>query len=181
MNRQLGRERMRDETSRILSGLSKRFTEFVEIGLDQLVGKAYVQRAKAGVATPPSSVASASKSNTGAPRVFISYSWEGPEHRQWVTNLAERLQGKSGIEIVFDRWHLNPGDDKLRFMEQAVATSDFVIVVCTPNYAERANKREGGVGYKSTIITAEMAEHILKNKFIPVLRKGSWSSSLPIY
>jgi hypothetical protein len=97
------------------------------------------------------------------------------------TNLAERLQGKSGIEIVFDRWHLNPGDDKLRFMEQAVATSDFVIVVCTPNYAERANKREGGVGYESTIITAEMAEHILKNKFIPVLRKGSWSSSLPIY
>jgi hypothetical protein len=56
-------------------------------------------------------------------------------------------------------------------MEQAVANSDFVIVVCTPNYAERANKRQGGVGYESIIVTAELAERMLTNKFIPV-RKG---------
>jgi hypothetical protein len=56
-----------------------------------------------------------------------------------------------------------------------------VIVVCTPAYSERANKREGGVGYESMIITSALAEHILTNKFIPVLRKGSWNSSLPIY
>jgi len=31
------------------------------------------------------------------------------------------------------------------------------------------------------VITAELAEHMLTNKFIPVLRKGSWTSSLPIY
>jgi hypothetical protein len=66
-------------------------------------------------------------------------------------------------------------------MEQAVADSNFVIVVCTPTYAERANTRQGGVGYESMVITAELAEHILTNKFIPVLRKGTWSSSLPIY
>ena len=57
-------------------------------------------------------------------------------------------------------------------MEQAVAKSNFVIVVCTPTYAERANRREGGVGYESMVITAELAEHMLTNKFIPVLRKG---------
>ena len=54
-------------------------------------------------------------------------------------------------------------------MEQAVAESDFVIVVCTPTYAERANKREG-VGYESMVITSALAERILTNKFIPVLR-----------
>ncbi len=59
--------------------------------------------------------------------------------------------------------------------------SDFVIVVCTPNYAERADKREGGVGYESMVITAELAEHMHTNKFIPVLRDGAWSSSLPVY
>jgi hypothetical protein len=31
------------------------------------------------------------------------------------------------------------------------------------------------------VITSELAEHILTNKFIPVLRKGTWDSSLPIY
>lgn len=66
-------------------------------------------------------------------------------------------------------------------MEQAVAESNFVVVVCTPTYAERANKRQGGVGYESMVITSELAEHILTNKFIPVLRKGTWDSSLPIY
>lgn len=116
-----------------------------------------------------------------APRAMISYSWDAPDHQQWVTKFAERLQGESGVEIIFDRWHLRPGDDKLHFMEQAVAESNFVIVVCTPTYAERANKRQGGVGYESMVITSELAEQMLTNKFIPVLRKGAWDSSLPIY
>ena len=124
------------------------------------------------LAPPSPNPARVSKSVTGAPRALLSYSWDGPEHQQWVSEFAERLQGESGVEIIFDRWHLNPGDDKLHFMEQAVANSNFVIVVCTPTYAERANKRQGGVGYESMVITAELAEQILTNKFIPVLRKG---------
>ena len=122
-----------------------------------------------------------SKSVIGAPRALLSYSWDGPEHQQWVNNLAERLQKESGVEVVFDRWHLNPGDDRLHFMERGVAESDFVIVVCTPTYAERANRRERGVGYESMVITAELAKNILTNKFIPVLRSGTWDSSLPTY
>lgn len=66
-------------------------------------------------------------------------------------------------------------------MEQGVKSSDFVIVVCTPKYAERANSREGGVGYESAVITAELARRIRANKFIPVLRSGDWDSALPTY
>lgn len=132
-------------------------------------------------AHPSSNPERASKSAAGAPRAFISYSWDGRDHQQWVVKLAERLQGESGVEVIFDVWHLKPGDDKLHFMEQAVADSDFIVVVCTPAYAERANKRQGGVGYESMVITSELAEHILTNKFIPVLRKGTWDSSLPRY
>jgi hypothetical protein len=143
-------------------------------------GEKYLDQEKLP-APPSSNPTRPSKSATGAPRAFLSYSWEGREHQQWVNEFAERLQGEHGVNIFFDQWHLNPGDDKLHFMEQAIADSDFVIVVCTPTYAERANKRQGGVGYESMIITAEMAEHILTNKFIPVLRKGTWTSSLPIY
>jgi hypothetical protein len=123
----------------------------------------------------------APKPATGAPRALISYSWEDSEHQQWIAKFAERLQGESGVEIIFDGWHLKPGDDKLHFMEEAVADSNFGVVVCTPTYAERSNRRQGGVGYESMVITAELAEQILTNKFIPVLRKGTWSSSMPIY
>jgi hypothetical protein len=116
----------------------------------------------------------------GVPRALISYSWEGSEHKEWVMQLATRLQG-DGIEVAFDQWHLHPGQEKQHFMEQAVSHSQFVIVICTENYATRANNREGGVGYESLIITAEMADHILTRKFIPVLRSGSFKTSLPIY
>jgi|SRR5579864_934362 len=142
-------------------------------------GKEYLTQEELPAPSPTS--AKMPQSTTGAPRAFLSYSWDGRDHQQWVTKFAERLQGESGIEIIFDGWQLKPGDDKLHFMEKAVAESNFVVVVCTPTYAERANKRQGGVGYESMVITSELAEHILTNKFIPVLRKGTWDSSLPIY
>ena len=113
------------------------------------------------------------------PRVFVSYSWESPEHKEWVLRLAERLRGESGVEVVLDRWHLVPGGDKTVFMEKSITASDFVILVCTPTYATRANNREGGVGYEAMIVTGQLAERTQQEKFIPVLRNGSWQSSLP--
>ena len=72
------------------------------------------------------------------------------------------------------------GMDKTVFMEKAVAESDFVLVICTPTYAKKANERRGGVGYESMIITGELAEDIQQTKFIPVLRAGAWDkTSMP--
>lgn len=129
----------------------------------------------------PSNPAGTSQSSSVAPRVFLSYSWDGAAHKQWVSAFATRLQEESGIEVKFDQWYLRPGADRLHFMELGVSEADFVLVVCTPNYAERANQRSGGVGYESMIITAELAEQIATNKFIPVLRSGTWASSTPSY
>jgi hypothetical protein len=116
----------------------------------------------------------------GTPRIFLSYSWEGDDHKAWVKAFAERLQ-TDGIQVIFDRWYLKLGQDKLHFMENAVADSDYVAIVCTEEYANRANQREGGVGWESMIITSEVAEHMLTDKFIPVLRQGTFKTSLPRY
>jgi TIR domain len=129
-----------------------------------------------GVILPLSTLAIA-----GAPRAFISYAWEGDEHQTWVTTLAERLQGESGVEIIYDQWALQPGADKQHFMEQSLRAQDFVIIVCTETYADRANNRVGGVGIETNIITGEMAGDLLSKKFIPVLRQGSFNDSLPSY
>lgn len=117
----------------------------------------------------------------GAPRAFISYAWEGDDHQTWVTTLAERLQGESGVEIIYDQWGLQPGADKQHFMEQSVRAQDFVIIICTETYADRANNRVGGVGIETNIITGEMAGDLLSKKFIPVLRQGTFDNSLPSY
>ena len=116
----------------------------------------------------------------GVPRVFLSYSWDSGEHEAWVKELTTCLR-RDGIEILSDQFHLHPGMEKQYFMEQAVAQGEFVIIVCTDNYAKRANNREGGVGYESLIVTSEMAEHIQTRKFIPVLRQGSFATAMPLY
>ncbi len=115
------------------------------------------------------------------PRALISYAWEGDEHQAWVTELATRLQGESGVEIIYDLWTLHPGTDKQHFMEQSVRAQDFVIIICTEAYAERANNRVGGVGIETNLITGEMADDLLSKKFIPVLRQGTFKDSLPSY
>lgn len=76
---------------------------------------------------------------------FISYAWETPEHRQWVLDFATTLR-HNGVDVVLDQWHLPPGADMYHFMEQSVRSAVFVLVICTPTYAEKANARLGGVG-----------------------------------
>jgi hypothetical protein len=114
------------------------------------------------------------------PQAFLSYAWEGDSHANWVYNLATSLQ-ESGVRIIFDKWDLPLGSDQNYFMERGIDKSNFVIVICTPAYAQRADSREGGVGQETRVITAEFAKKIESRKFIPVLRSGEWDSSLPVY
>ena len=114
-----------------------------------------------------------------APSAFISYSWDSRKHRGWVIALATKLREK-GIDVTLDYWHLSPGADKLLFMEQAVAKSDHVLLICTPNFKKKAEGRLGGVGWEASIVTGELANDLMQTKFIPILREGgSFSNTLP--
>lgn len=116
-----------------------------------------------------------------APKVFVSYSREGCEHEDWVLQLATSLRHQ-GVDAALDQWDLKPGSDMTLFMESQIRDSDFVILICTPTYAQRSNIPSGGVGYEKSIISAEMLQsRDLKPKFIPVLRAGDFDSALPTY
>lgn len=122
-----------------------------------------------------------SRGSNPAPTAFISYSWDNGKHKDWVRTLAERLRA-DGVDVTLDQWDLKPGSDRTHFMENAVSNSDFVVIICTPTYAERSNKRQGGVGYEATIITGELARNVLQNKFIPILRAGGWNdTAIPVW
>jgi TIR domain len=110
--------------------------------------------------------------------VFISYSWDNPAHQEWVEEFAFRLEA-SGIEVRIDQWHLKLGDSIARFMEAAIESSDFVLLICTPRYRLRADKREGGVGYEHDLMTAHRLASGEYAKFIPVLRAGTWYTATP--
>ncbi len=112
--------------------------------------------------------------------VFISYSWDSPEHQEWVLQLAKDLMSKYGLNIILDQFELSAGKDLNYFMESSIEKADKVLVILTPNYKRKAEERTRGVGYETSMITQEIFESsISKVKFIPVLRNGTLSTSIP--
>jgi hypothetical protein len=115
------------------------------------------------------------------PIVFISYSWDSEEHKEWVLNLANRLVG-DGVKVLLDRYDLSAGKSITHFVEKSFAEAHKVVVIFTPNYKLKADGRSGGVGYEYSIMNAALyKDQIGNDKFIPVLRQGTQIESIPAF
>ena len=114
------------------------------------------------------------------PKVFISYSHDSPEHKQWVSELASQLR-HNGVDAILDQWDLGLGDDITRFMELGIVDADRVLVICTDKYVSKANATEGGVGYERMIVNAELVQNLGTDKFIPIIRQASGKEKTPAF
>ncbi|MBN2287566.1 MAG: TIR domain-containing protein [Tissierellales bacterium] len=118
------------------------------------------------------------------PKLFISYSWSSPEHEEWVLLLATELR-ESGVDVVLDKWDLKEGHDSFAFMEKMVTDPEIkkVAIICDKTYSEKANKRKGGVGTETQIITPEIYQKEDQNKFVAVVaeRNEDGQAYLPVY
>ena len=119
-----------------------------------------------------------------SPKLFISYSWSSHEHQDWVIKLAEDLCA-DGVDVILDVWDLRVGNEANVFMEQMVSDPEIqkVIIVCDKVYVEKANKREGGVGIETQIISKEIYDKVGQNKFVAVVSEKDDKDKpyLPIY
>lgn len=118
------------------------------------------------------------------PRVFISYAWTNQDHEFWVLSLAERLVS-DGIDIVIDKWNLEPGQDKYVFMEKMVQdpTITNVLLILNEQYKKKSDARSGGVGTEAQIISSELYDKTEQKKFIPIIaeRDDSGREFAPIF
>ncbi|KMV28345.1 SEFIR domain-containing protein [Photobacterium swingsii] len=112
------------------------------------------------------------------PKVFISYSHDNEEHKDWVYKLATDLMAK-GIDTILDQWDLELGANLPKFMENGLHDSDRVLVVCTDNYNSKSNNSLGGVGFENTILTTELMYNQQTTKFIPIIRSVSSQQKTP--
>lgn len=159
--------------NRVLEILKPHETEKVE-KIEELLGKPISK--KQVVATPE-----VKKELSENPIVFISYSWDDELHKEWVLNLANRLCS-NGIDVVLDRFYLKAGKNLPHFVEQSIKRAERIIIVFTPNYKLKADKRTGGVGYEYSIMNADLYKNQTDNeKVIPVLRAGSKEESIPAF
>jgi hypothetical protein len=116
-----------------------------------------------------------------SPKCFISYSWDSDLHKNWVRLLAEQLQD-NGVFTYLDQWDVSPGTDLTKYMEESIRKSDYVLLICTPTFAAKANLGKGGVGYEKTIVTGEIfTESAPETKFVAILKEGNPKESLPSY
>ena len=118
------------------------------------------------------------------PRVFISYSWSSKEYEEKVMDLAVKLQG-DGIEVIIDKWLMQPGNDTISFMEKCVKDPEvnFVLMLLDKKYTEKADSRSGGVGIETQIISNEVYNNVEQSKFIPIVfdRDDEGKIYVPIY
>lgn len=119
------------------------------------------------------------------PRVFISYSWTTPKFEQWVLDIATELR-ENGVDVVLDKWDLKEGDDADAFMEKMVSDPSIskVLIIADKMYAEKSDKRKGGVGTEAQIISRKVYEQQDENKFVVAaceMNEESGKPYLPIY
>jgi hypothetical protein len=113
-----------------------------------------------------------------APKVFISYSHDTAQHKDWVRSLASALR-TNGIDAVLDQWDLSPGQDMAAFMARGIQTADRVLLICTGPYVSKAEAGTGGVGYERLVVTAEVVGSIDTIKFIPIVRNNASARKVP--
>ncbi len=115
------------------------------------------------------------------PKVFVSYSWNPPSNQQNVFELIKKLE-QDGINVVYDRKDLYPGQDMNYFMESVLTSDeiDSIIIVCNEDYAKKANNRSGGVGFESELILTEIKNKPLQRKYIPVVFEHDENVELPL-
>ncbi|RKR53705.1 TIR domain-containing protein [Yokenella regensburgei] len=115
------------------------------------------------------------------PKLFVSYSHDSEQHKEWVEKLATRLV-RNGVDVFLDQWDVGLGDDLTLFMEQGLTEADRVMVICTEPYIQKANaQRSGGVGYEKMIISAQIMNQLGDNRVIPIIVNNSLSNPVPTF
>lgn len=100
-------------------------------------------------------------------KVFLSYSWDSKEHKEWVIMLANTLRKEYGIDAIVDDFLLVNNLNKM--MVQEISNNDKVIIVVTSKYTEKANSFSGGVGYETELLLNYIQNN--PDKLIVVLRE----------
>ncbi|MEM9368570.1 MAG: toll/interleukin-1 receptor domain-containing protein [Planctomycetota bacterium] len=94
------------------------------------------------------------------PQVLISYSQDSVEHADRVLRMTNQLQ-RDGARVQIDQYEPYPEQGWPMWMEQQVARTNVVLMVCTERYFKRFNGTEvpgvgRGVAWESISIRQEL-------------------------
>jgi hypothetical protein len=121
------------------------------------------------------------------PRVLISYALSSRENEHWVDELFRFLRA-SGINARLDTPFLRVGMNVVQWMCNELDLADRVILVCDEQYAARADRLHGGVGWETRTIQGDLYAEMnpgrpegVPTRYIPVVRSLIREEGLPRY
>jgi hypothetical protein len=120
-----------------------------------------------------------------SPSCFFSYAWGEPAHEVFVLRLAEMLE-KAGFTVLLDRWEDRRGKYLTNFIEK-IENADWVIVVGTPLYLVKYNRRAQDIHHREHVVRleAQLVNYLISfneknaDRIIPVLLEGTSEVSFP--
>ena len=120
-----------------------------------------------------------------SPRIFISYSHDNRAHCDAVLAFAQQLR-RDGIAAELDQFHQEELLHWPRWCEEQMRpeNADFVLCVCTAEYARRVENRTAadvgkGVFWEGKLIYDELYDAKGKSRCVPVLLVGAKDADIP--
>ena len=108
------------------------------------------------------------------PKVFVSYSQDSLSFADKVLALSNRLRSE-GIDVILDQYEESPAEGWPRWMERNLNLADYVLVVGSQGYFQKANGQvesgQGrGVKWESNVIYQALYNCDVQNtKYIPIV------------
>ena len=66
------------------------------------------------------------------------------------------------------------------FHDKRSCQNERVLVIGTPEYVKRSKKSSGGTAFETSIININLLQNLDTEKFVSILRKGTYQKSFPI-
>ncbi|WP_328455912.1 MULTISPECIES: SEFIR domain-containing protein [unclassified Amycolatopsis] len=123
-----------------------------------------------------------------APRVFVTYSHDTPEHKELVEKFARFLRAAIGLDVHLDAWYDNRRRDWSLWAVEHLTKADFILVIASPEYKRRADgtaaSDEGrGAQFEAGIIRDNLTRDLRREteRVLPVILPGRSVDEIPVF
>ncbi|ONI70522.1 hypothetical protein ALI144C_48685 [Actinosynnema sp. ALI-1.44] len=127
-------------------------------------------------------------SDRAAPRVFVSYANDSPEHTAQVRRFAEFLRTQVGLDAHLDIWYRDRRRDWSVWATDHLTKAEFVLVVASPQYklqaeGEAAPDESGRAELEAAILRDNLAKNLRDGteRILPVVLPGRSVREIPAF
>ncbi|WP_439380075.1 SEFIR domain-containing protein [Amycolatopsis lexingtonensis] len=123
-----------------------------------------------------------------APRVFVTYSHDSPQHKELVHRFASFLRAGIGLDVHLDSWYDNKRRDWSLWATENLEKADFILVIASPDYKRRADgtamPHEGrGSQFEAAILRDYLTRDLRREteRVLPVVLPGRSIDEIPVF